>query len=152
MAKISIDRIKKIREETGAPVVGIKRALEEAFGDEKKAKEILRKEGFERAEKKAEREIKAGQVFAYTHHSGKVGAMVALGCETDFVARTDEFQNLGKEIAMQVASMKPKDLNDLLAQEYIREPGKTMADLIKEIVAKTGENIQVISFDRSEIK
>ena len=103
MSKIPIEKVKKIRDETGAPVVGIKRALEEAGGDEKRAKEILRKEGFERAEKKAEREIRAGEIFIYIHHSKQVVAYVDLGCETDFVARTDEFQNLGKELAMQVA-------------------------------------------------
>ncbi len=152
MVKISIEKVKKIREETGAPVVGIKRALEEAGGDEKKAKEILRKEGFERAEKKASRATKAGRVFSYVHHSGDVGAMVALLCETDFVARTDEFQELGREIAMQVASMKPKDLDELLSQEYIRDGGKTIGTLIKEVIAKTGENIQVMAFERFEVK
>lgn len=151
MAKISIEKVKKIREETGAPVVGIKRALEEAGGDEKKTKEILRKEGFERAEKKAEREIRAGWIFSYVHHSGQVASLVDLGCETDFVARTDEFQTLGKEVAMQVASMNPKDTEELLNQEYIREPGKKITDLIKEAIAKTGENIEVEDFKRFEV-
>ncbi|MDO8503487.1 MAG: translation elongation factor Ts [bacterium] len=149
--KSKIDQIKKIRKETGAPVVGIKRALEEAAGDEKKAKEILRKEGFERAAKKAEREIKAGWIFSYVHHSGQVAALVDLGCETDFVARTDEFQALGKEVAMQVASMNPKDVKELLNQEYIREPGKKITDLIKEAIAKTGENIEIEDFERFEV-
>lgn len=148
---ISIDQIKKLREETGAPVQEIKKALEEALGDEKKAKEILKKAGFARAAKKAEREIKSGWIFSYIHHSGQVGAIVDLGCETDFVARTDEFQTLGKELAMQVASMNPKDVKSLLSQSYIRQPEKTVEDLIKEIVAKTGENIQVEGFQRLEV-
>lgn len=143
MAKISIEKVKKIRDETGAPVVGIKKALEESGGNEKKAKEILRKEGFERADKKVARTTKAGRVFSYIHHSGDVGAMVMLLCETDFVARTDEFQELGREIVMQVASMNPKDAKELLSQEYIRDSGKTIETLIKEVIAKTGENIQV---------
>lgn len=149
--KISIEQIKKLRDETSAPVAEIKKALEEALGDEKKAKEILKKSGFERAAKKAEREIKAGWIFSYIHHSGQIGAIVELGCETDFVARTDEFQNLGKELAMQVASMNPKDVKNLLSQGYIRQPEKTVEDLIKEIVAKTGENIQVKGFQRLEV-
>lgn len=149
---ISIDQVKKLREKTGAPVVGIKRALEEAGGDEKKAKEILRKEGFERAEKKVARATKAGRVFSYIHHSGDVGAMVTLLCETDFVARTDEFQELGREIVMQVASMNPKDAKELLSQEYIRDSGKTIETLIKEVIAKTGENIQVRAFERFDVK
>lgn len=146
--KISIEQIKKLREETSAPVHEIKKALDEAGGDEKKAKEILRKSGFERAAKKAEREIKSGWIFSYIHHSGQVGALVDLGCETDFVARTDEFQTLGKELAMQVASMNPQDVKDLLSQSYIRQPDKTVEDLIKETIAKTGENIEVENFER----
>lgn len=149
--KISIDQIKKLREETGAPVAEIKKALEETDGDEKEAKEILKKSGFARAAKKAERETKSGWIFSYIHHSGRVGAIVNLGCETDFVARTDEFQNLGKELAMQVVSMSPKDVKSLLFQGYIRQPEKTVEDLIKEIVAKTGENIQVKGFQRLEV-
>lgn len=148
---ISIDQIKKLREETGAPVAEIKKALEEAFGDEKKAKEILKKAGFARAAKKAEREIRAGWIFSYIHHSGQVGAIVDLGCETDFVARTDEFQSLGKELVMQVASMNPKDVKDLLSQSYIRQPDKTIEDLIKETIAKTEENIEVENFERFKV-
>lgn len=149
--KISIGQIKKLREETGAPVHEIKKALDEASGEEKKAKVILKEAGFARAAKKAEREIKSGWIFSYIHHSGQVGAIVDLGCETDFVARTDEFQSLGKELAMQVASMNPKDVKSLLSQDYIRQSEKTVEDLIKEVVAKTGENIQVKGFQRLEV-
>lgn len=140
---ISIDQIKKLREETGAPVMEVKKALEEAEKDEKKAKQLLRKVGFERAAKKTERETGAGAIFTYVHHSGTVASMVELLCQTDFVARTDEFKNLGKEVAMQVASMNPKDVDQLMAQEYIREPEKKVEELVKEVVAKTGENIQI---------
>lgn len=144
----NIDIIKKLREETAAGVHDIKNALEEAKGDEAKAKELLRKKGFERAEKKADREIKAGRIFSYLHHNGTIGAMITLGCETDFVAKTDEFQKLGQEIAMQVASMNPDSLKELLAQDYIRESGKTIETLIKEVIAKTGENCQLLDFKR----
>lgn len=145
---ISVDQIKKLREETGAGIADIRNALEEAKGKEDKAKELLRKKGFEKADKKASREIKAGRVFSYVHHSGTIGAMITLGCETDFVGKTDEFQKLGAEIAMQVASMNPESMDDLLKQDYIREPGKTIETLIKEVIAKTGENCQLLDFKR----
>lgn len=148
---ISIDQIKKLRNETGAPIHEIKKALDEANGNETKAREILKKSGFERAAKKAERETKAGRAFSYIHHSGTVGAVIVLLCETDFVARTDEFQNLGREIAMQVASMNPKDVEELLTQDYIRDSGKIIETLIKEVIAKTGENIQIKNFQRLEV-
>lgn len=149
--KISVDQIKKLRGETSAGVIEVKRALEEAAGDEEKAREILKHAGFAKAAKKAERETKSGRVFSYIHHSGTVGTLVALLCETDFVARTDEFQTLGREIAMQVASMDPKDKDELLAQDYIREPGRTIGDLIQSIIAKTGENIKLQDFKRFEL-
>lgn len=145
---ISIDQIKKLREETGAPIADIKRALELSGGNEEKAKEALIKSGFERADKKAARQTKAGRVFSYIHHSGTVGAIITLLCETDFVARTDEFQNLGREIAMQVASMNPESKEELLNQDYIRDAGKKIETLIKEVIAKTGENIQLKDFKR----
>lgn len=149
--KIDIDLIKKLRFETGAGFNDIKSALEEAKGNEDKAKELLKKAGFARADKKASREIKAGRVFSYVHHSGTIGAMVVLGCETDFVAKTDEFQILGRELAMQVASMSPESKADFLKQDYIREPGKSIETLIKEVVAKTGENCQLLDFKRFEV-
>lgn len=149
--KVLIDQIKKLREETGAGVIDIKKALEESKGDEAKAKKILQEAGFAKAAKKADREIKAGKIFTYVHHSGTIGSMVALGCETDFVARTDEFQNLGRELAMQAASMRPENIEELLKQDYIREPGKNIETLIKEVVAKTGENCRLLNFKRFEI-
>lgn len=151
MAKVQINQIKKIREETGASVMDIKRVLEKARGDEKKARELLQQKGIERAEKKAGREVKSGRIFTYVHHSGTVASVVSLVCETDFVARTDEFQLLGREIAMQVASMNPASVDDLLSQEYIREPGKTIETLVKEVIAKTGENIKISQIARFEI-
>lgn len=151
MSKISIDLIKKIRNETSAPIADIKKALEESGGNEVKAKEALRKSGFEKAEKKAERQTRAGKVFSYLHHSGTVAGIVTLLCETDFVARTDEFQALGKEIAMQIASMNPESVDKLLKQDYIRDPQKTIEILIKEVIAKTGENVQIKEVKRFEV-
>jgi len=148
--KISVDLIKQLREKTGAGVADCRAALAESSGDLKKAEEILKKRGFERAAKKADRATNSGLVESYIHQ-GRVGVLVELLCETDFVARTDEFKNLAHELAMQVASMNPKDSSALLKQEYIRDPQKTISDLVKEIIAKLGENITIGRFQRFEL-
>ena len=147
---VDVNLIKQLREKTGAGIADVREALEESSGDLKKAEEILKKKGFERASKKADRATNAGLIESYVHQ-GKVGAIVEVLCETDFVARTDEFKTLAHEIAMQVASMNPKDASDLLKQEYIRDSSKTIADLIKETIAKLGENITVGRFSRFEL-
>lgn len=141
--KVKIEDIKKLRSETGAGVADCRQALEET-GDFAKAREWLRKKGMEKAAKKAEREVKAGMVFSYVHHTGRLGSMVALACETDFVAKTEDFQKLGRELALQVASMQPESVEVLLEQEYIRDPGKKIGELVKEVIGKLGENIQVV--------
>lgn len=146
-----INKVKKLREETGLGIMEIKAALEEAEGDEKSAKEILKKKGFEKAEKKAEREVHQGRVATYTHSTGKIGAMVELLCETDFVAKGDDFMNLAKELCLQVAAMDPKDSTRLLEQEYIKDGSRKVGDLIKELVAKVGENIKLGRIERFEI-
>lgn len=148
--KVTAQMIKQLREKTQAGFSDCKMALEEAVGDMKKAEEILRKKGFEKAAKKAERETKAGLVESYVH-GGRIGVLVSLLCETDFVARTDEFKHLAHEIALQVSSMDPKDVSTLLKQEYIRDGSKTIEELIKETIAKVGENIKVGNFSRVEI-
>jgi elongation factor Ts len=107
--KITAEQIKDLREKTQAGFADCKNALEEAKGDMKKAEEILRKKGFEKAAKKSDRETGQGLVESYVHQTGKVGVLVSLLCETDFVARTDEFKSLAHEVAMQVAAMNPKD-------------------------------------------
>lgn len=148
--KISIEKIKNIREETSAPIHEIKKALEEAGGDEKKARELLKKAGFARAAKKAERDTKAGVIETYIHSTGTVGGTVVLTTETDFVARTEEFHNLAREIAMQGTAMGGT-VSELLNQPYIRDPGKTVNDLIQENIAKFGENIKIKEFKRFEV-
>ena len=148
MSQSSAKEIKKLREETSAPVIDIRAALEEAGGDSVKAKEILKKKGMEKASEKAHRKTSQGLIETYIHGGGKVGAMIYLACETDFVAKTDEFKNLAKEIAMQVAAMDPQNPEELLDQEYIREPDKKIKELIAEVVAKTGENIQLQKITR----
>ncbi len=137
---MNLDLIKKLREETGAGVMRVKKVLEELDGNEKKALEVLKKEGFEKVAKREGRETSQGKVFTYSHHTGKIVSVVELFSETDFVARNDLFETLGKEIAMQVASMGEKDIEK---QEFIKDPSKTISDLIKEVIAKTGENVRV---------
>lgn len=148
--KITAEQIKQLREKTQAGFSDCKMALEESNGDMKKAEEILRQKGFEKAAKKSDRETKAGLVESYVH-GGRIGVLVSLLCETDFVARTDEFKHLAHEIALQVSSMNPKDVNALLKQEYIRDSSRTIEDMVKETIAKLGENIQIGEFKRSEI-
>ena len=148
MTKINATLIKKLREETGAGVMRVKNVLEEVKGDEKKALDILKKEGFEKVAKREGRETNQGKVFAYTHHTGKVASIVELFSETDFVAKNELFENLGKNIALQVASMGEKDI---LKQEFIKDPSKTTSDLIKEVIAKTGENIRLGKVIRVEL-
>lgn len=146
-----IELVKKIRAEMGLGIMEIKSALEEAKGDEKKAKEILKKKGFEKAKKKAEREIKAGRIFTYTHTTGTIGVMVELLCETDFVAKNEEFMAVGRDIALQVAAMNPKNDKELLKQDYIKDGSIKVGDLIVGLVAKFGENIKLGRFERFEL-
>src|SRR3989338_6947968 len=146
---ISIDQIKKLRETTGGGIMDCRKALEEAKGDQKKAAELLKKWGVEKSEKKANRETKAGIIDSYIH-GGKVGGLGEGQCETDFVARTDDFKKLSHEISIQIASMSPKNVDDLLKQAYIRDPGVTMGELVKQTIGKLGENIKVTRFTRME--
>ena len=138
--KVNLEDLKKLREQTSAGVADCRLALEESKGDLKKATEILRKKGIERAEKKSEREVKAGVVFSYIHHTGRVGSILSLACETDFVAKTDDFQKLGKEIAMHLAATGSLDT------PYIRDTSKSIQDLIKQTIGKLGENSQSVDF------
>jgi elongation factor Ts len=149
--KIKASLIRKLRDETGAPVIRVKKVLEEVKGNEKKASEILKKEGFEKAAKRAERETAQGIVVAYCHHTGKVASLVELLCETDFVARNELFKKLADNLAMQVASMNPKNTKELESQEFIKDPNKKISDLVKEVITKTGENVRIGRFSRIEI-
>lgn len=148
MAKINIALIKKLREETGVAIIRIREVLEEVGGDEKKALVILKKESVEKAAKREGRVTGEGKVFVYSHHTGKVVGVVELLCETDFVAKNELFETLGRDIAMQVASMGEKDIE---SQEYIKDSGKIISDLIKEVIAKTGENVRIGRVFRVEL-
>ena len=188
--------VMSLRQRTGAGMMEAKRALEETKGDMDKAAEALRVKGIAKADKRAGKQTSEGIITSYIHHNGKVGVMVEVNCETDFVARTDDFKNLAKEIALHIASAAPvavdkdgvpverveearriaegqakesgkpdnivqrmvegkvesyyKD-NCLLYQPWIREPKKSIGDLIKEASAKVGENIQVRRFVRFQM-
>lgn len=148
---IKVEDIKKLRNKTGAGIADCRKALEEAKGDFRKAEELLKNWGAGITAKKADRATGAGLVDTYIHGGGKVGAMIEINCETDFVARTDEFKNLAHELTMQVAAMDPKDVSELLAQDYIRDSSKKIGDLVKEVITKVGENIQVKRFMRFEL-
>ena len=144
---MSIEDIKLLREETGAGIADCKEALKTSDGNMEKAKLWLQQKGFDKAAQKGDREVKAGMVEVYSHN-GKVGVLVELLCETDFVARTDDFKNLAHELALQIASMNPSSVEELLGQEYIRDATLTVDQLIKEVIGKLGENIQVGRFER----
>ncbi|MEO8581019.1 MAG: translation elongation factor Ts [Patescibacteria group bacterium] len=147
---ISMDLIKQLREQTGAGIMDAKKALEESNGDMTKAAEWVRQRGLAKAAKKADRDAKEGIIANYVHMN-KVAALVELNCETDFVARNDEFQHLGKELAMQVASMAPESVDELMKQQYNRDPKKTMEELVKELSGKIGEKMEVKRFVRYQV-
>jgi len=144
---MNIEDIKKLREQTGAGIADCREALKESDGDLTKAKEWLKKKGLDKASSKTDREVKAGIVETYSH-GGKVGVLVEVLCETDFVARTEDFKGLAHELSLQIASMNPSSVEELLSQEYIRDNSLTVEQLIKSVIGKLGENIQVGRFER----
>ena len=148
---VDIDLLKKLRNETQAGIADCRKALEASNNNYKKAIDWIRKEGLEKAAKKEGKETSQGLVESYIHQNGRIGSLVEVLCETDFVARTDEFKNLVHEISMQVGAMNPKDVSALLKQEYIRDSSKTIDSLIKETIAKLGENIIIKEFKRFAI-
>lgn len=145
---IDINLLKQLRNETGISIAECRKALKEANDDIKKAKEILKQKGIEGAAKKEDRQTSQGLIESYIHQNGKIGVMVELLCETDFVARTEDFKKLAHEIAMQIAAMNPEDADKLLLQEYIKDQSLTIKDLVKQTIAKLGENIVIKRFCR----
>lgn len=169
--------VARLRAETGAGVMDCKRALEDAKGDFARAKAIIKERGQTRAAAKAGREAKEGIVEAYVHPGGRIGALVELSSETDFVARNDAFHDLAKAIAMQVAAMAPRWVTEdelsederrtlvaefgdeerafaaavLLRQPYIKDPSKTVGELVGAVAAATGENVRVRRFERFQL-
>jgi elongation factor Ts len=164
--KITTGMIKELREQSGAGIMDCRNALVSSGGDMEKALNLLKEKGLLKAQKKAERATSQGLIESYIHTAGRIGAMVELNCETDFVARTDEFKGLAHCLAMQVAALAPKYISEeeikeredidpgeacLLAQPYIKDPTVTVKDVIGETIAKVGENIRVSRFVRYEL-
>jgi elongation factor Ts len=174
---ISADQVKTLRERTGAGIMECKRALEESGGDMDRAADHLRQQGLAKAEKKAGRAALQGLVEPYVHGGGRIGAIVEVNCETDFVARTPEFRELAHDLAMQVAALSPRYVSEeeipdeafaaleseygdrkkamesvsLLDQKFIKDQSTSVRDLIKDRIAKVGENIVVRRFARFEV-
>jgi len=159
-------KVRELREQSGAGVMSCRNALIEASGDIEKAQQILKEKGILKAQKKLERSTTQGLIETYVHTGGRIGAMVEVNCETDFVTRTDEFKELAHNLVMQVAAMPPQfSSNDevpegtdvepqvdcLLLQPFIKDPSKTIQDIIVETIARLGENIKVARFARFEL-
>lgn len=148
---VTIDKVKQLRDETSISIAECKKALEKTGGDIDKAKNLLREWGKEVAKKRSSRSTDQGLVEGYLHPTGRLGVLVDLRCETDFVAKSGNFKDLAHGIAMQIASMYPEDIKELMGQEYVKDSSKTVQDVITEYIAKLGENIVVKDFSRLEI-
>jgi len=162
--EVHVDVIKDLRLKTGAGIMDCKRALEEAKGDLQQAEEILKQQGLAGVAKRADRETREGLVDSYIHTGGRLGALVEVNCETDFVARTPELQGLAHDLAMQIAAMPATSYVDrsevkedesrpieevvLLDQSFIKDPSRTVGDVVQEVMAKVGENLRVRRFAR----
>lgn len=144
------DDIRRLRERTGAGVMDAKRALEKAGGDFERAIKVIEEGGAVKAEKKSGRATGAGLLESYVHN-GRVGVLLELRCETDFVARAEPFRELAHNIVMQIAAMNPESANALLEQPFIRDEKFTVQNLITQTVTKVGENIKVERFCRYEL-
>lgn len=174
---VTTEQVRALRDKTGAGIMDSKRALEEANGDAAKATELLRQQGLARAGKKSDRATLQGLVEPYIHGGGRIGALVEINCETDFVARTPDFQSLAHDVAMQVAAIPPRYISVdevpesevpalekefgskeeavkhvvLLEQTFIKDAKKTIDDIVKEGIAKLGENIVIRRYSRFEL-
>ncbi|MAF59440.1 elongation factor Ts [bacterium] len=161
---ITTEQIKELRDRTGISMMQVKKALEEAGGDTEKAVDILKKVGAAVAAKKADRTLGAGVVESYIHNTKEVGSMVVLSCETDFVAKNEEFVALARDIAMHITATNPEFLCEddikeggdsdsvLLNQPFIKDSGKTVNDLIESAIQKFGERIEITTFVRFSVK
>jgi elongation factor Ts len=142
--------IQKLREVTGAGVMECKKALDEAGGDFDRAKAIIQERGLSKVEKRAGRETGAGLVKTYVHNE-RIGVLVDLRAETDFVVRSEPFRALAQDLVMQIAATDPENVEALLEQEYIRDPSKKVSDLVNDVIARVGENVKINKFCRMEV-
>ena len=163
---VDVKLVRTLRDQTGAGIMDCKEALEKTNGDLEKAVLVLRDKGVASVAKRVGRDTKEGVIETYLHTGGRVGAMVELGCETDFVARTDEFQKLAHDIAMQVAAMGPSYLDKddieegddrpagqtcLLLQPFIKNGSSSVGEMVKDLAGRVGENIRVVRFSRLSV-
>ncbi len=151
MAAVKPAEIKKLRAKTGAGVMDCKEALTAAAGNFERAEEILKEKSLVKAEKKSDRETNEGYIASYVHNDFKTAALVEILCETDFVARNQALQELANNIAMQVVAMKPADVDELLNQDYLREPSSAVGEKIKQTSGTLGENLVLSRFVRYEV-
>lgn len=142
MAEITPTEIKRLRELTGVGITDAKAALVESKGDFDKALAAMRAKGLTKADKRAEREARAGLIGSYSH-DGRIGVLVEVNCETDFVAKTDEFKELVKDLTLHIAASEPEDEKALLRQPFVKNPDITVGEYVKQHIAKLGENIVV---------
>jgi len=142
--------IQKLRDLTGAGMMDCKKALDDAGGDIDAALKIVHERGAAKVAKRSDREAGAGLIESYIHNE-RIGVLVDVRAETDFVVRSDEFRTLAKELAMQIAAVGPENIEELMKQPYMRDDSKTIEDVIKEVAAKVGENVQVRTFTRLEL-
>lgn len=147
MSEISISDIKRLHELTGVGITDAKQALLESGGNFDEALAAMRKQGLTKAEKRGEREARAGLIGSYAH-DGRIGVIVEVNCETDFVAKTDEFKELVKDLCLHIAASDPKNESELMKQPFVKNPEQTVGDYVKEYIAKLGENIVVRRFFR----
>jgi len=143
--------VKKLREKTGFSVIECKKALEGTGGDEAAAEEVLQKRGAEIAEKKSERQTKSGLISSYIHSNQKIGVLLQLDCETDFVAKNESFKELSHNICLHLAAVGAQNNEELLSQPFVMNPEKTIQDLINETVGRLGENIKLNRFVRFDL-
>ncbi|MDD5338707.1 MAG: translation elongation factor Ts [Dehalococcoidales bacterium] len=166
--EISAQQVKSLREQSGAGIMDCRNALTSCKGNVDKALEILKEKGLTKAAKKSNRATGSGLIESYIHTAGRIGSIIEVNCETDFVARTDEFKEMAHCLAMQVAAMNPKYISEkdipedkandvvaaevcLMLQPFIKDPTKTIGDVVTETIAKTGENIKISRFLRYEL-
>lgn len=138
-----VNTLKELRDETGLSFDKIKKALDDVGGDKTRALELLRSQAGQAAEKKADREVHEGLVGSYIHTNGKLGSLVALACETDFVARNDDFKSLARDLAMHASAMRPASADEMLSQPFVKDPAVTVKEVINQAIAKLGENIKL---------
>ncbi len=149
-SKNSAQDIQKLRESTGAGVMDCKRALTDAKGNLEAAKKLIQERGLAKVEKRAGRETGAGLVYSYVHN-GRIGVLLDVRAETDFVVRSEPFQKMTHELAMQIAASAPANVDELMAQPYIKDESRPVKDLVGDVIGVVGENVRVNLFYRIEI-